>query len=199
MRHLTSLIAVFALISPAHVSAQRGNIAPGRQIRLTVPSLSGELITGTMVMSDANRILLRPHSPAMFWDDTLLVRASDIGLVEVNQGPPSRWPRTLGYSGLGLVAGALGGALIWPILSSSSCTPNAVAAERGSGCIENLLFDSSKRRDGALIFGAVGALFGAIAGYLSSAPDWTVVDGDRINVTVTPRPHRVSLQSVIRF
>ena len=199
MRHLTSLIAIFALISPAHLSAQkRGNVSPGRQIRLSVPSLSSELITGTVVMSDANRILLRRHSPVMFGDDTLFVRLSDVALVEINRGPSSRWPLTIGYAGLGLVSGALGGALIWPMLSSSSCAPNSIAAQRGS-CIDELVFNGSKRREGALLFGAAGALIGAIAGYVSSGPDWTVVDGDRINISVAPHRGRVGLQSVIRF
>ena len=199
MRHLTSLLAVITLVSPAHLSAQRGNITAGRQIRLMVPHISSELITGTVVMADANRVLFRLESPSRFWGDTLDVDISTIESIELNVGPKSRGPRTFGYGVLGGLVGALGGALIWPLISSSSCRPNAVAEEAGSGCIDDLVFDGSKRREGALIFGAAGALIGGIAGYLSAAPQWTVVNGDRIDITVAPHRHRVGLQSVIRF
>jgi hypothetical protein len=144
-------------------------------------------------------MIFRPDSPSALWSDTLTVRSTNIGSIDVNRGPRARWPRAVGYGELGLLVGAAGGALIWPLVSSSNCGTQAVAEQRGAGCAAALAFDGKKRREGALFFGAAGALIGVIAGYLDAAPRWEGISHDRFSVTIAPTSGGVGLNTTMRL
>ena len=181
------------LAAQAHDSVARGS-----HIRLSVPALSGDLITGTVIAIDDRRILIRPDDARVFGGDSLSVQSSDIQSIQVNHGPRARWPGTLGYGVLGSLAGAATGALIWPLVSSSACLPQHIAEDSAIGCLR-LLADGGKRRDGALMFGAAGAVIGAIVGYLTSGPRWEKIGGENVSVTITPRVSGVEIKTAIRF
>ena len=188
-----------ALAFPTLLAAQtHDSVARGSHLRLSVPALSADLITGRVIAIDNRRILFRPDDAQVFRGDSLSVQSSDIQSIQVNRGPRARWPSTLGYGELGSLAGAATGALIWPLVSSSACLPQDVAEDSATGCLEGLL-DGGKRRDGALIFGAAGALIGAVAGYLTSGPRWENIAGESVSVTITPKVSGVGIKAVIKF
>ncbi len=198
MHRIVLFIAAAALAGPTLLAAQaHDSIARGSHIRLAVPALSGDLIIGTVIAIDDGRILFRPDDARVFRGDSLSVQSSDVQSVQVNRGPRARWPSTLGYGVLGSLAGAAAGALIWPLVSSS-CLPQDVAEDSATGCLEGLL-DGGKRRDGALIFGAAGAVIGAVAGYLTSGPRWENIAGESVSVTITPKVSGVGIKAVIKF
>ncbi len=199
MHRIALFIAAVAVAGPTLLAAQaHDSIARGSHIRLSVPVLSGDLITGTVIAIDDRRILLRPDDAPVFGGDSLSVQSSDIQSIQVNRGPRARGPSTLGYGVLGSLAGAATGALIWPLVSSSACLPQNVAKDGGTGCLGGLL-DGGKRRDGALMFGAAGAVIGAVVGYLTSGPRWENLGGESVSVTITPRVSWARIKTVIRF
>ena len=196
MHRIALFIAAVAVAGPTLLAAQaHDSIARGSHIRLSVPALSGDLITGTVIAIDDRRILLRPDDAPLFGGDSLSVQSSDI---QVNRGPRARWPSTLGYGIVGSLAGAAAGALMWPLVSSSACLPQGIAKDSAIGCLE-VLADGGKRRDGALMFGAAGAVIGAVVGYLTSGPRWEDIGGENVSVTITPRVSGVEIKTVIRF
>ena len=199
MHRITLFIVAVALAGPTLLAAQaHDSVARGSHIRLSVPALSGDLITGTVIAIDDRRILLRPDDAPVFGGDSLSVQSSDIQSIQVNRGPRARWPSTLGYGVVGSLAGAAAGALIWPLVSSSACLPQDVAADSAKGCLQAFL-DGGKRRDGALMFGAAGAVIGAVVGYLTSGPRWENIGGESVSVRITPRVRGVRIKTVIRF
>ncbi len=199
MHRIVLFIAAAALAGPTLLAAQaHDSIARGSHVRLSVPALSGDLITGTVIAIDDRRILFRPDDAQVFRDDSLSVQSSDIQSIQVNRGPRARWPSTLGYGVVGSLAGAAAGALIWPLVSSSACLPQGVAADNAKGCLETL-WDGGKRRDGALMFGAAGAVIGAVVGYLTSGPRWENIGGESVSVTITPKVSGVGIKTAIRF
>ena len=122
MHRITLFIAAVALAGPTLLAAQaHDSVARGSHVRLSVPALSGDLITGRVIAIDDRRILIRPDDARVFRGDSLSVQSSDIQSIQVNRGPRARWPGTLGYGALGSLAGAVAGALIWPLVSSSAC------------------------------------------------------------------------------
>ncbi len=199
MHRITLFITAVALAGPTLLAAQaHDSVARGSHIRLSVPALSGDLITGRVIAIDDRRILFRPDDARVFRGESLSVQSSDIQSIQVNRGPRARWPSTLGYGVLGSLAGAATGALIWPLVSSSACLPQDVAEDSATGCLEALI-DGGKRRDGALMFGAAGAVIGAVVGYLTSGPRWENIGGESVSVTITPRVSEVRIETVIRF
>ena len=199
MHRITLFIAAVALAGPTLLAAQaHDSVARGSHIRLSVPALSGDLITGTVIAIDDRRILLRPDDARVFRGDSLSVQSSDIQSIQVNRGPRARWPSTLGYGVVGSLVGAAAGALTWPLVSSSACLPQDVAEDNATGCLEAFL-DGGKRRDGALMFGAAGAVIGAVVGYLTSGPRWENIGGENVSVRITPRVRGVRIKTVIRF
>ena len=199
MHHIVLVIAAVALAGPTLLAAQaHDSIARGSHVRLLVPALSGDLITGTVIAIDDRRILLRPDDARVFGGDSLSVQFSGIQSIQVNRGPRARWPSTLGYGVLGSLAGAAAGALIWPLVSSSACLPQDVAADNATGCLETLV-DGGKLRDGALMLGAAGAVIGAVVGYLASGPRWEYIGGESVSVTITPQVSGVGIKAAIRF
>ncbi len=199
MHRIALFIAAVALAGPTLLAAQaHDSVARGSHIRLSVPALSGDLITGTVIAIDDRRILLRPDDAPVFGGDSLSVQSSDIRSIQVNRGPRARWPSTLGYGVVGSLVGAAAGALTWPLVSSSACLPQDVAADSAKGCLEDLI-DGGKRRDGALMFGAVGAVIGAVVGYLTSGPRWENIGGESVSVAITPKVSGVRIKTAIRF
>ena len=105
----------------------------------------------------------------------------------------------LTYGGAGLLAGVATGALIWPFIASSSCRPNAIAEQSGGGCAEAIVFDGGKRREGMLLFGAIGALAGTIVGAVASTPRWEVIPHDGLTITVASSPTKMAIEGIVRF
>ncbi len=199
MHRIALFIAAVALAGPTLLAAQaHDSVARGSHIRLSVPALSGDLITGTVIAIDDRRILLRPDDARVFRRDSLSVQSSDIRSIQVNRGPRARWPSTLGYGVVGSLVGAAAGALTWPLVSSSACLPQDVAEDSATGCLEALI-DGGKRRDGALMFGAAGAVIGAVVGYLTSGIRWENIGGESVAVTITPKVSGVRIKIAIRF
>ena len=98
MHHIVLVIAAVALAGPTLLAAQaHDSIGRGSHVRLLVPALSGDLITGTVIAIDDRRILLRPDDARVFQGDSLSVQFSGIQSIQVNRGPRARWPSTLGY------------------------------------------------------------------------------------------------------
>ncbi len=137
MHRIALFIAAVVLAGPTLLAAQaHDSIARGSHVRLSVPVLSGDLITGTVIAIDDRRILLRPDDAPVFGGDSLSVQSSDIQSIQVNRGPRARWPSTLGYGVVGSLVGAAAGALTWPLVSSSACLPQDVAEDSATGCLE---------------------------------------------------------------
>ena len=199
MYRITWMITALAAVAVMNVAGQSPiGMAPGNRIRLSIPTLSNKLITGTVISLDAGRLVFRPEPQAGFAAESLPMNPWNLESIQVNGRPSSPW-RTVAYGGVGLLAGAAAGALVWPLVSSSACRPENVAEERGTGCVEALVFDGRKRRDGAIMFGAIGALVGTIVGVVTNAPRWEVARLAGVSVTVAPRFAAPGIEGTVRF
>jgi len=49
------------------------------------------------------------------------------------------------------------------------------------------------------MFGAAGAVIGAVVGYLTSRPRWENIGGESVAVTITPLVSEVRMKAAIRF
>ena len=198
MYRITWMITALAVVAAMDLTAQRPTgMAPGNRIRLSITTLSNRPITGTVVSLDAGRLVFRPQR-ARFAADSLPTGPWDIESIQVNRRPSTPW-RTVAYGGVGLLAGAATGALIWPLVSTSACRPDNVAEKSGTGCAGALFLDGKKRRDGAIMFGAIGALVGTIVGVVTNAPKWKVVPLDGITVTIAPSLAAPGIEGTLRF
>jgi hypothetical protein len=72
----------------------------------------------------------------------------------------------LAYTGMGLLVGAVTGALVGPLLTTPGCLAWNKDAENQGSCLDGLWRPEPRIR-AALVFGGVGAVVGAIAGLLA--------------------------------
>jgi hypothetical protein len=155
---------------------------------LAVVAAKGVTAQSPTVMATGNR----------FAAESLPTRLWNVESIQVNRRPSTPW-RTVSYGAVGLLTGAAAGALIWPLVSTSACRPDKIAETYGAGCLGAFVFDGNKSRDGAIRFGAVGALVGTIVGVVTSVPQWEVVALDGFTVTIAPTIAAPGIAGTLRF
>lgn len=187
-----------ALLAATGLAAQNPTrMAPGQRIRISIPAVSDQPMTGTVVSLDAGRLVFRPEQ-ARFAADRGPNTPWTVESVQVNRRRSTPW-RPVVYGGFGLLAGAATGALIWPLVSTSGCRPDKVAETHGTGCVKAFAFEGKKIRDGAVMFGAIGAFVGTIVGVVTGAARWDVVPIDGITVTIAPKIVTRGIEGTLRF
>jgi hypothetical protein len=171
-------------------------VSPGDRVRVVAPEYGDIARIGTIAAVGDDGIVLRGKGQ----DDSLAIPFAHLGRLEVSQG---RSDHLLAGLGIGLAAGALGGAVIghngrgYTELAAVREAFGPLSPSRGPSTFI-----------GALVGGAAGALIGGVTGALIHTERWrTVVPlhsladrvQARINVTPSPMGLRPAVRVAVRF
>ena len=173
MRLLSSVVLVIALAGTASAQESRippVQIQPGARVRVSAPTV-GRTSGRVIVAAGDSLTLVRDRT-----SDTLRLATSDLQSLEISVG---RHKRRWAGAGLGFLAGAAVGTVV-----------GLATYEKPKDCAGQMLCDLGPGFDatfGALLFGAGGAITGAVLG-AGKADDWEPV----------ATPARTSLELFIR-
>ncbi len=185
MRHATILVAVLAFV-PLHSATAQAPIRPGARVRVTGPPICPPTYilcvrgprlqsVGTFLVWKSDTLVVQSNG------DILALPLDSVTTLEVSAGRRSQ-------TGLGAGIGSLTGVAIGVVVGAASCTdevfvkPTACAAA------------------GGVIFGAAGALLGALIGATMKTERWVSVPLDQLRVSFVPqRDGRYGLGASVRF
>lgn len=163
------LIAVAAVpVVPSITSAQA---APGIYVGARIRSNAGTVWQGTGTVVEARRDSLVVKSDPS--GAPVVLRRLDIRELEIHAGERRNARKGLT---VGLLAGAGTGALIGFASGDDKCR------NEGFGCWFAL---TAPEKAGILgiVFGGVGAVAGAVTGYLTKSDKWIAADANKVNVS----------------
>ncbi len=186
MRHATMLVAILAFVPLASATAQEPPpVKVGDRVRVTAPDVRSAgivqlLTTDSLVMHPEYVFVMRPENVA---PNRLAIPLASVTRLELSTPGGSR----AGQGALiGLGIAGLGG-----------------AALLGAGCASDQLTEDAAGRCAAIgfgVFGASGALVGAIVGSMITGGRWEEVPLDRLRLQVAPqRDGRFGLGLSVRF
>jgi len=163
------LVTVLAVASSTSIIAQEQALQPGQRVRVTVPSLDLSKHQDTFQRVAGDTLVLSSAGYAL----------PDVTRFDVYAGRKSHlW---LG-AGIGLLAGAITGAVTWT--SIGDC-----------GFVD----DSECRFYGSLLFGGVGAVAGGVVGLLIKTDRWEEVPLDRLRLSIAPTRNGLGIGARIAF
>lgn len=180
-RVIGSVLSTLLLVPSVYATAQRfPAIAPGARVHVKAE----KWYTGTLLSADSVALVLeldRTHY-------THVVLRDSVRSLELSRG---RHLATIRGAGIGLLAGALGGAFIG-LASYKHCrTDIPYCFDVAPGV--------SVRKD-AILFGSIGAGAGALIGSFSRRDTWAAAALDVLRIGVVPaRGRRVGLAASIAF
>lgn len=181
------VLLLVVLASTASAQAARGlpsEVQPGARVRVVSPATG--TITGRVTTVQGDEFLVARDRLA----DTVRLSANQVSSLELSTGSHKRRWRGAGY---GLLGGAALGAVIGAATyTKPACSGDAYFCDLGQG------FDAAF---GAAVFGAIGAVTGALIG-AGRVDDWTPLSlRDRTSLELrVPRPAgRLSIGASLRF
>lgn len=163
MVRLISLLALLALpLCAAH--GQQAPLGRGTHVRV----LSGQIsrpIVGKVLDYRRDSLFLRTEG-----DRSVAVSVGSIRQLEVGRKRQSALV-LFAKSGGGLLFGAVAGALVAPLVTSSSCLSWKKDVESLAGC-GGAILDGDTRAEGAVVGGLGGAVIGLAAGLIVGVNRW---------------------------
>jgi hypothetical protein len=163
MRPLIVIIPLIVLTTPGSLSAQ---VPPGAHVRLARPLPSRQRFEGSVVAASRDSLWLAEDGTL----DTVSVPVESSDRVEVRVAR-SRPALALEGAGVGLLAGAVGGALVGPLFTSACVSATRDITAEGP-CTTHLVFDTGARVRGAVAFGLAGTVLGAVIGGITGRARW---------------------------
>ncbi len=162
------LSAVFLLAEPSTARSQQVSpVSPGDRVRVNAPMVSSDPLVGSLVELTADTCVVTPEYAAT------AVRYPMVSITEfeVSQGLRSNTLRGLG---IGFAAGATLG-IVWGLIEGDD--PEGL-----------LSFTAGEKAAlGAVVFGGIGGIVGAVAGALTKTERWREVPLDQLGVTLAPQ------------
>lgn len=183
-----ALVFGWLLASAPALSAQTATLAPGTRVRVTVPDT--QRFVGTVAQWRGDTLFVSTGSGPEA--RVLALSPADIRSLQISGGRTSRLLSALKGAGVGGIAGAVGGGVVFLAESLvDECSVN-----------EDLLcFSSAEALAIGLLVGAyVGIPLGAVGGFLFPSERWnSVVIATRPALTLNARGGRVHLGLVLRL
>jgi len=179
---ITHLIAVLALTTPVNLLAQQeARIAPGDRVRVMAPSISADLLVGTVLEVGADTCLLaiEGHAPPYSLPFTSIRRLDLSRGTRSNTGKGAKIGAVIG-AGLGAVLGGL--IATEERLVNPSCDPD----NNLFGCQTEETTDYAVVAAFAVGLAVVGAGAGALIGAVSKSERWKAVPLGELRVGPSP-------------
>ncbi len=179
MRHATILVAILAFVPLASATAQEPPpVKVGDRMRVTAPDLRGR--EGTVQLLTTDSLVMHPEYGA---PNRLAMLLASVTRLELSTPGGSRAGRG---ALIGFALGGVGGAAA----AGTACGNSAWFRDDSAGCAAL----------GFGVFGAGGALLGAIIGAMITGTRWEEVPLDRFRVSLGPqRDGRFGLGLSVRF
>ena len=184
MRHATMLVAVLACVPLTRITAQEPRpVKVGDRVRVTAPDVRS---AGIVQLLTADSLVMRPEYVIVMRPEYVTPNRLAIPLASVTRLELSM-PRTLGWqAGQGALYGSTIGVFGGSIVGFTAC----LVPDGAINCA----------RAGAVIFGAGGALVGAIIGAMTTGTRWEEVPLSQLRVSLGPqRDGRFGLGASLRF
>ena len=162
MRRATILVAILVVVPFARATAQV-SIRPGARVRVTGHSCQPfyhceQHRVGTFVAWKSDTLVTESNG------DILALPLDSVTTLEVSAGRRSQ-------TGLGANMGVMAGAVMGALWGLHSCTDEAFVTPEGCAVV------------GGVLFGAAGALLGALIGATMKTERWVSVPLDRLHVS----------------
>ncbi len=189
MRHTTILVAILAFVPLTSATAQEPPpVKVGDRVRVTAPDLGRRegtvqlLTTDSLVMRPEYGFVMRPEYVA---PNRLAIPLASVTRLELSMPGGSQAGQGALY---GFIIGVFGGSVV----GFAACVGDSYGSYGD--------FTSACAVAGAVIFGAGGALVGAIVGSMITGTRWEDVPLDRLRLQVAPqRDGRFALGLSVRF
>ena len=197
MHHATILVAILAFVPLASVTAQEPPpVKVGDRVRVTAPDLGRREGTVQLLTTDSLVMRLKeyggwpvysargmPNISARGMPNRLAIPLASVTRLELSTPGGSRAGRG---ALIGLALGGIGGA----VGAGAACASSTFFRDDSGGCAVM----------GFAVFGASGALLGAIIGAMTTSTRWEEVPLDRLRLQVAPqRDGRFGLGLSVRF
>lgn len=161
--------------------AQRHTVRSGERVRVELLFQSEGPLVGTVKNINHNALLLR------IADADVTVHLDSVVRLDMSHGKGSRSVNILKNGAAGLLVGAVGGALIGPLVWSKDCYSSTLNPQNFGGCFQDLA-DGGTRLEAATYFGIAGALIGGLFGAILKTDErWEEVRPDGMRLAVAPR------------
>ena len=174
------LLILFSSAPTIRLMAQGATVQGGEQVRIELHLQSERPLVGTVIDVSHNALLLRIDGTDVTVDMDSVIR------LDVSQGRANRTASILKNGAAGLLVGAVGGALVGPLVFSKDCYSSTLNPTNFGGCIQDLS-DGRARFEAATYFGVAGALIGGLVGAIIKTDyRWEEVQLDGMHLAVAP-------------
>jgi len=165
-RHIPLAVALLVLCNAVALGAQTA-VAIGTRVRVQAE----RRYVGTVLALDSSQLMLELDRSRY----TQTLPRAAVSALEVSRG---RHRDTLRGTGIGLLAGAIGGAFIGLAGSTHSCKPSGYCFQVAEVSVGHNM----------VMFGGIGAGAGFVIGSLSHRDTWEAAPLTRLAVGVSPLP-----------
>ncbi len=186
-----TIILASLLMTAQTVTGHAQMPAQGTRVRVVAPALWGGSAVGTVAAVNDRVLVLAPEGGGT----ELRIPIVTVDRIEISGGRRPTWSSVLTHAGIGLVFGAVSGALVGPLITSSDCL--AWKKIPDGGCSADLS-DADARLRSAIQFGVAGTVIGAIVGAIVGSERWERLPTDRVRLTAH-RQTGLGLAATVRF
>jgi hypothetical protein len=193
-KRAVSFASAFVLCAPAVRAGGVDGLPPGTEVRVHAPDHGRSPIVGTLDYEADGTVSITSRRDGRF----VKVPASSVRNVWVKRNR-SRGEGALRGAGIGfLIAGVAGGALSAAFNSPPDCS-GAITLGDLLACAAVTFTDTEAFVIGAVGWGMIGTLIGALSGLGSPGQRWVEVGAGRIRVSLSSSSSRATVGLAVRF
>lgn len=188
-----TIILASLLMTAQTVTGHAQMPAQGTRVRVVAPALWSGSAVGTVAAVNDRVLVLAPEGGGT----ELRIPIVTVDRIEISGGRRPTWSSVLTHAGIGLVFGAVSGALVGPLITSSDCMAPKKMPDGVGGCLVDLS-DGDARLRSAIQFGVAGTVIGAIVGAIVGSERWERLPTDRVRL-IAHRRTGLGLAATVRF
>ncbi len=181
MLRLAFLVILLIAAPTLRLLAQGPTVRSGERVRVELRLQAERPLVGTVIDVSHYALLLKIDGTDVTVDMDSVIR------LDVSQGRANRTASILKNGAAGLLVGAVGGALVGPLVLSKDCYSSTLNPKNFGGCMQGLA-DGRARLEAVTYFGVAGALIGGLFGaIIETGNRWEEVPLRGIRLAVAPK------------